>query len=128
MLTNVTYVTVFVADQDKALAFYVDTLGFEKRVDHRNVPGGGRFVTVGLPGQNLQLVLWPGSAGHATKSAGAVPGLCTIESTDCLRDFEALKARGVTFETPEVLKQPWGIAAITHDPDGNRVTIRESKS
>lgn len=126
MLSDVTYVTVFVTDQDRALAFYVDTLGFEKRVDNRGVPGGGRFLTVGLRDKALQLVLWPGTPGRAKQSDGPVPAACTIESTDCRNDFEALKARGVTFEMPQVLEQPWGITAIAQDPDGNRLMIRES--
>jgi|RhiMethySRZTD1v2_1073278.scaffolds.fasta_scaffold00102_69 catechol 2,3-dioxygenase-like lactoylglutathione lyase family enzyme len=125
MLSNVTYVTLFVADQERALEFYVDRLGFEKRVDNRNVPGAGRFLTVGLRGQDLQLVLWPGSPGQAKQSAGPVPGICTIESTDCIRDFDRLKALGVAFETPEVIKQPWGKMAIAQDPDGNRIALRE---
>lgn len=126
MLSDVSYVTVFVTDQDRALAFYVDALGFEKRVDHRAVPGGGRFLTVGLRDKPLQLVLWPGTPGRANQSDGPVPPACTIESTDCRKDFEALKARGVTFEMPQVLEQPWGITAIAQDPDGNRLAIRES--
>ncbi len=49
MLTKVTYVTLFVNDQDRGLDFYTNTLGFEKRVDNP-APGGGRFLTVGLKG------------------------------------------------------------------------------
>ncbi len=52
MLTKVTYVTLFVNDQDKALDFYRHILGFEKRVDNP-VLGGGRFLTVGLKGQEV---------------------------------------------------------------------------
>ncbi len=50
MLTKVTYVTLFVNDQDKTLDFYTHILGFEKRIESP-VPGGGRFLTVGLKGQ-----------------------------------------------------------------------------
>jgi len=63
MLKQVTYVTLFVRDQDKALDFYINTLGFEKREE--NPAGRVRFVTVGLKGQDLQVVLWPGTPGKA---------------------------------------------------------------
>jgi catechol 2,3-dioxygenase-like lactoylglutathione lyase family enzyme len=59
-------VVVPVADQDKVIAFYVDTLGFEKRVD---VPFGDRYrwVEVGFPGHDTTIALAPpppgGSAG-----------------------------------------------------------------
>src|ERR1051326_6216303 len=63
MLDKVVYVTVFIKDQDKALDFYTNVLGFEKRVENPTL-GGPRFLTVGLRGQDLQLVLWPGTPGQ----------------------------------------------------------------
>ncbi|MEV4416503.1 VOC family protein [Catellatospora sp. NPDC049609] len=47
MLTNIMYVTIYVTDQDRALKFYTEGLGLEKRIDF---PGpDGRFLTVGVP-------------------------------------------------------------------------------
>ena len=63
MLKQVAYVSVFVQDQDKALDFYTNVLGFEKGIDNPT-PGGPRFLTVGVKGQDLQLVLWPGTPGQ----------------------------------------------------------------
>ncbi len=71
MLKQVTYVTLFVRDQDKALDFYINTLGFEKREE--NPAGRVRYVTVGLKGQDLQLVLWPGTPGKADPLQGRFP-------------------------------------------------------
>jgi catechol 2,3-dioxygenase-like lactoylglutathione lyase family enzyme len=127
MLTKVTYVTLFVKDQDNALDFYANTLGFEKRVDNPGAPGGGRFLTVGLKGQDIQIVLWPGTPGKANQSPGPIPGACIIETNDCRKDFEDLKARGINFETPQVLEQPWAFIAILQDPDGNRLMLRENR-
>jgi predicted enzyme related to lactoylglutathione lyase len=126
MLTKVTYVTLLVNDQDKALDFYTNALGFEKRGDNP-APGGGRFLTVGLKGQELQVVLWPGTPGHAKQGPGPIPGACIIETDDCRKDFEDLKARGGKFETPQVLEQPWAFVAILQDPDGNRLMLRQSR-
>ncbi len=126
MLTKVTYVTLFVNDQDKVLDFYTNTLGFEKRVDNP-VPGGGRFLTVGLKGQELQVVLWPGMHGNAKQAPGLIPGACIIETNDCHKEFEVLKARGVKFETPQVIEQPAALVAILQDPDDNRLMLRENR-
>ncbi|WP_440991189.1 VOC family protein [Haloarchaeobius baliensis] len=49
-LTGLTYVTVLVDDQDEALEFYTDTLGFEVRSDDPMPGEDGRWITVGFPG------------------------------------------------------------------------------
>lgn len=74
----------------------------------RRTPGGPRFLTVGLKGQEFKLVLWPGTPGR------------------CRKDFDALKARGVRFET-EVLEFPWGYVGVFVDPDGNRLQLRQGR-
>ncbi len=43
------------------------------------------------------------------------------------QDFEALKARGVKFETPQVIEQPVAFVAILQGPDGNRLMLRENR-
>jgi catechol 2,3-dioxygenase-like lactoylglutathione lyase family enzyme len=60
MLKRVVYVALLVRDQDKALDFYTNVIGLEKRGDypHANSP---RFLTVGVKGQDFELVLWPGT-------------------------------------------------------------------
>jgi catechol 2,3-dioxygenase-like lactoylglutathione lyase family enzyme len=122
MFTKVVYMTVFVRDQDKALDFYTSVLGFEKRVD--NPSPHGRFVGVGLPGQDFLLVLCPGTPGAANPSKGAAPGAVVVETANCRQAFEDLKARGVEFEAvPADFR--WGRVAIGRDPDGNRLQIVE---
>jgi predicted enzyme related to lactoylglutathione lyase len=125
LLTKVVYVLQFVSDQDKALDFYTSGLGFEKRVDNPT-PDGPRFLTVAIKGQDFQLVLWPGSPGRAQPVDGRAPAACTIDTPDCRKAFEALRSRGVKFET-EVLEYPWGHIAVFVDPDGNRLQLREGR-
>lgn len=124
MFTKAVYMTLFVSDQDRALDFYTRTLGFEKRADNP-APGGARFLAVGLPGQDFMLVLWPGTPGRASPAAGPVPGAVVVETADCRKVFEDLKARGVELETPQPLEQPWGRVAVARDLDGNRLQIVE---
>ena len=128
MLTKLKYMTLFVTDQDRALAFYTGALGFEKRGDNP-APVGGRFVTVGVPGKDdLQFVLWTGSPGNAKQPPGRhVPGACIIETDDLRKDFEALRARGVAFEGGELFEEPWALVAICSDPDGNRLMLHQSR-
>lgn len=122
MFTKLVYMTVFVSDQDRALDFYTKVLGFEKRVD--NPSPQGRFVGVGLPGQEFLLVLTPGTPGRADSGKGAAPGAIVVETADCRGAFEALRERGVEFET-EPSAFPWGVVAIGRDLDGNRLQIVE---
>ena len=126
MLEKVFYTSVLVSDQDKALDFYTNVLGLEKRVENPT-PDGPRFLTVGVNGQDFQLVLWPGTPGQAQSVQGRVPAAYTIETGDCRKAFEALKSRGVNFDT-EVLEYPWGHLAVFQDPDGNRLQLREGRS
>jgi predicted enzyme related to lactoylglutathione lyase len=125
MLKKVVYVSVFVTDQDKALDFYTNVLGFEKRAENPT-PDGPRFLTVGLKGQAFELVLWPGTPGRGQPIQGRIPAAYTIETDDCRTAFEALKSRGVTFDTG-VLEYPWGYIAVFQDPDGNRLQLREAR-
>jgi predicted enzyme related to lactoylglutathione lyase len=121
MLKKVVYVALLVSDQDKALDFYTNVIGLEKRGDYPHA-SSPRFLTVGVKGQDFDLVLWPG-----TPAIGEDDAVYTIEVEDIRMTFETLKSRGVRFEPPEVLEFPWGYAARFQDPDGNLLQLREGK-
>lgn len=123
ILEKVVYVTVFVKDQDRALDFYTNVLGFEKRADLPK-PNAPRFVAVGLKGQDLLLVLWPGAPGQGQPFEGRSTAAYTFETGDCHKAFETLKSRGVKFDTG-VLEYPFGYVAVFEDPDGNRLQLRQ---
>lgn len=125
MLQKVFYTSVLVSDQDKALHFYTNVLGLEKRVDSPT-PDGPRFLTVGVKGDDFQLVLWPGTPGQAEPAMGRPTASITIESLDIRRTFEELKSRGVEFIS-DLLEFEWGHVAQFQDPDGNRLQIREGR-
>jgi predicted enzyme related to lactoylglutathione lyase len=123
MLKKVVYVALLVSDQDKALDFYTNVIGLEKRGEFPTPDGGPRFLSVGVKGQDFELVLWPGTPGRA-KLGSAV---YTIEVDNIREVFETLKWRGVNFEPPEILEFPWGYAARFEDPDGNQLQVREGR-
>jgi predicted enzyme related to lactoylglutathione lyase len=125
MLKKVFYTSVLVSDQDKALDFYTNVLGLEQRVENPT-PDGPRFLTVGVKGDEFQLVLWPGTPGNAVPAMGSPPPSVTIETDDIRTTVEELSSRGVEFIT-DVLEFPWGHVAQFQDPDGNRLQLREGR-
>jgi catechol 2,3-dioxygenase-like lactoylglutathione lyase family enzyme len=134
MIKQVSHVNVWVHDQDEALAWYTEKLGFEVREDV-TLPelGDFRWLTVGPVGQTdfaLALMDIPGPPVFAEDTAqkirelmgrGAAGGLF-FASDDCRRDYEELKARGVEF-TEEPSDRPYGVDAGLRDPSGNNIRI-----
>jgi catechol 2,3-dioxygenase-like lactoylglutathione lyase family enzyme len=125
MLERVVYTAVFVSDQDRALDFYTNVLGFEQRADNPTADGP-RFLAVGVKGQDFVLLLWPGTPGQAQPAQGRIPAAYTIETPDIRMVVDTLKTRGVEFET-EVLEYPFAYIAGFKDPDGNRLQLREGR-
>ncbi|KAA8885751.1 glyoxalase [Nocardia colli] len=128
MLSSIMYVTVYVTDQDRALRFYTEALGLEQRID---VTGpDGRFLTVGVPGSPVEIILWShaAAAGQPAELEGrAAPGPIILESDDLRKDFEAMRERGVAFEQAEPEDYPFGVRIEAADPDGNRISLRERR-
>jgi catechol 2,3-dioxygenase-like lactoylglutathione lyase family enzyme len=135
MLKSLTNVNVWVQDQDEALAFYTEKLGFELRQDV-TVPelGNFRWLTVGLPGQDVSLALmdipgppvFDGDTQAKLKelvAKGAAGGLF-FSSDDVHKSYEELKSRGVEFQgEPE--QQPYGIDVGFRDPSGNQIRMAQ---
>ena len=116
---GVAVVSVPVSDQERARAFYVDTLGFELVRDDDSVPGI-RWVQVAPKGggTSLTLVTW-----FDSMPAGSVRGL-VLKSGDLRADYEALLAKGVEFDGPPQAR-PWGSEeTVLYDPDGNSLVLQ----
>ncbi|MFI6041291.1 VOC family protein [Nocardia sp. NPDC051321] len=128
MLTNIMYATIYVTDQDRALAFYTEALGMEKRID---VTGpDGRFLTVGVPSSPVEIILWshaPSAGQPVVREAEVAPGPLILEFDDLRRDFEVLRERGVTFTQPQPEDYPFGVRVEAVDPDGNRISLRQQR-
>jgi predicted enzyme related to lactoylglutathione lyase len=125
VLEKVFYTSVLVSDQDKALDFYTNVVGLEKRVENPT-PDGPRFLTVGVKGDDFQLVLWPGTPGQAEPAMGRPPASITIESDDIQKTVEELKSRGVEFVS-DVFEFRGVYVAQFQDPDGNLLQVREGR-
>jgi predicted enzyme related to lactoylglutathione lyase len=125
VLEKIVYTTVFVSDQDRALDFYTNVLGLEKRAENPT-PNGPRFLSVGVKDQDFQLLLWPGTPGRAEPAGDRIPASYTIETDDCRKSVEELESRGVTFDGG-ILEYPFAYLAQFSDPDGNRLQLREGR-
>jgi lactoylglutathione lyase len=123
-LTGIQSVSIYVSDQDKALDFYVNKLGFEK---HEDAPLGIaedaslRWVTVAPPGSQTEIVLVKGYANWSEERVGNFAGI-VYSVQDIEGTFKELKARGVEI-TEEPNKQPWGTQAQFKDQDGNTFVV-----
>ncbi|WP_184194943.1 VOC family protein [Chitinimonas taiwanensis] len=126
MKQGIQVVGLYVRDQDEALAFYVDKLGFRVHTDVRNGPY--RWLTVQHPEQpEFQLGLFkPGPPVHDAASAqalselvakGAMPPL-VLAVDDCRAAYQRLSARGVEFNQPPV-ERYGAVDAGFRDPSGN---------
>ena len=117
-----------VDDQDKALRFYTDVLGFEKKTE---VPlGEHRWLTVVSPEapEGPELVLEPDShpAVKPFKEALVTDGIpfTSFAVTDITAEFERLQARGVTFTQEPVAMGPV-VTAVFDDTCGNLIQIAQ---
>ena len=127
---------LWVHDQDEALAFYTEKLGWEVRSDV-TMPemGDFRWLTVGpadQPDFAVVLMAVPGQPvlDDETRkqvldlSAKGFAGTLFLTTDDCRASYEELKARGVEFsEEPE--ERPYGIDAGFHDPSGNSFRLTQ---
>jgi len=137
MIRKQSHASVFVLDQDAALAFYRDKLGFEVRMDMA-MEGGFRWLTVGPKGQpDFQLILIAPAAGPMFDAATAEQiralvakgafGIGVFETDDCHAMYETLKAKGVQFMTPPT-ERFYGIEALVKDDSGNWFSLTERKA
>jgi catechol 2,3-dioxygenase-like lactoylglutathione lyase family enzyme len=112
-ITRIGTVIVPVTDQDRALEFYVGTLGFEKRLD--GPFGDGRWIEVAPPGAVTTIALVP---------AGGIEVSLATEDADA--DHAALQAGGVDADA-EVMRMGDFVPPMFtfRDPDGNRFRMVE---
>ena len=119
-ITELRTVAVPVSDQDRALEFYVDKLGFEKRLDV-SYGGGERWIEVAPSGAATTIALTASRDGSPT---GVETGI-RFTTDDAEADHATLRARGVDAD-PEVLRWEGVPPMFTfRDPDGNTLVIVE---
>lgn len=122
MIAGVKHVSIPVKDQDKALKFYTEKLGFEVLTDVEFGPDNQRWIELKIPGGETQVVLFT-PEGHETR-VGTFSNIVFM-SDDIHKTYKELKARGVKFTT-EPTEEPWGTFTVFQDPDGNTFCLSSS--
>ena len=121
-LTRIGRIAVSVSDTDRALDFYIGTLGFEKAVDVPMGSEGMRWVEVKLPGTETNIALAPPPPG---KQAGGQDGII-LDTPDIEAAHAALKDTGADVDA-EISRMGAPVPPMfwIRDPDGNSLIIVE---
>lgn len=117
-INRVSHITVYVTDQQEALEWYQDKLGFEVCMDNDTVVPGMRWLTVCPVGnQATQFALLEVREESDISRIGT--NLMTVlSSTDCIADMARLAREGVEIVGPAE-EVPWGISGLIKDLYGN---------
>jgi lactoylglutathione lyase len=119
-IRNIRTVGIPVVDQEQAVAFYVDTLGFEKRLDV-SMGGGARWIEVAPPDSATTIAL---IRAHDGLSAGVETGI-RLTAPDADAIHAAFRTHGV--DADDVLRWPGTPPMFAfRDPDGNGLEIIEA--
>jgi catechol 2,3-dioxygenase-like lactoylglutathione lyase family enzyme len=135
-MIRIAFAGVWVHDQDEALAFYTEKLGWELRADV-TLPelGNYRWLTVGPPGQpdvSVLLNAIPGPPVIDAETSEQIRSLMAkgwagnvlLTTDDAHAAYEELRARGIEFvEAPE--ERPYGIDSAFRDPSGNQFRLTQ---
>lgn len=118
MIKRLKFVSIPTIDQDRALAFWTNKIGFRITTD-QPMGEGKRWIELSIPGAETGVVLFT-PEGQEDRVGSFFNG--SFACDDVEYSYGQLKERGVEFvEEPQ--KQPWGTSAIFRDPDGNRFVL-----
>jgi catechol 2,3-dioxygenase-like lactoylglutathione lyase family enzyme len=117
-ITSFEIVSVPVSDQQRAKAFYRDTLGFEL-IREADMGPQGKWIQLAPKGcaTTIALVTW-----YDSMKPGGLQGVM-LNVTDIDKDHRDLTARGLSLSAID--QQPWGRFAMFKDPDGNGWILRQ---
>lgn len=134
MIRRMSHATIFVKNQEEALAFYRDKLGFKVHTDAMVGPDF-RWLTMNTPdAPDFELVLMEIKSGMLMDEATAnqlrevlgkgVLGAGVFNTDDCRGTYEELKGKGVEFVS-EPADRPYGVEAVFKDNSGNWFSLTQ---
>jgi predicted enzyme related to lactoylglutathione lyase len=126
MISGVSKVVIQVGEQDRAKAFWIDTMGFQLVQD--TPYGQERWLEVRSPDGTVNLVLelrGEGGEGHAEAAKDLPTSNVMFRCDDLPGTYEELTARGVEFPQPPV-QQPFGWWSMFNDSEGNRFALEQT--
>jgi predicted enzyme related to lactoylglutathione lyase len=118
MIRQVNFVGIPVRDQDKALTFYRDKLGFKVKTD-QPFNDKQRWIELKIPNAETAVVLFT-PEGQEDRIGSFFNGAFACDSVE--KTYEEYKSRGVEFLQPPKT-EPWGTSSIFKDVDGNTFVL-----
>jgi predicted enzyme related to lactoylglutathione lyase len=122
MIRKIKFMSIPVRDQDRALEFYVNALGFTLVTDQPMGPGQ-RWIELRPAKGDAGIALFtpPGQENRV----GTFTGI-SMECDDVQKTYDELSAKGVEFAKPPKT-EPWGVSAILKDSEGNQIVLSTSR-
>jgi predicted enzyme related to lactoylglutathione lyase len=117
MIRGIKFTSIPVRDQEKALKFYTEKLGFQIMTDQAF--GKQRWIELGIPGAETGVVLFT-PPGHEDR-IGTFQSM-SFWSDNVQKTYEQMKAKGVEFVQPPKT-EAWGPSSIFKDVDGNQFVL-----
>jgi len=117
MIRGVKFVSIPVSDQERALTFYTNVLGFRILTD-QPFNDKQRWLELGIPGADTRIVLF--QFGESLKPGGQLN--ISLWSDDVMATATELKAKGVEFAL-EPKRMHYGVVSAFKDPDGNVIML-----
>ncbi len=118
MIKRIKFLGIPVQDQDRALQFYTEKLGFRVFTDQQFAENQ-RWIELSIPGAETGIVLFTPS-GHEDRIGTFVN--TSWEVDDLEGTYSELQAKGVEFAGPPK-KQPWGSFVMMKDSEGNQIVL-----
>jgi catechol 2,3-dioxygenase-like lactoylglutathione lyase family enzyme len=118
MIRGIDLVAIPVGNQDVALQFYTEKLGFKILTDQPFMPNQ-RWIELLIPGADTKVALFT-PAGQESR-IGTFQSV-TFACDDVMATYKILESKGVNFAKPPKTES-WGTAAIFKDPDGNQFVL-----
>jgi predicted enzyme related to lactoylglutathione lyase len=118
MIKRIKFLGIPVRDQDQALKFYTEKLGFRILTDQQ-FSENQRWIELSIPGADTGIVLFT-PEGHQDRIGTFVNTSWEVDNVE--KTFTELQNKGVEFAGPPQ-KQPWGTFVIMKDSEGNQIVL-----
>ncbi len=118
MIKRIKFIGIAVGDQDRALEFYTQKLGFRILTDQQFTPTQ-RWIELSIPGAESGIALFT-PPGHEDRVGTFVNTSWEVDNVE--KTYEELLAKGVEF-TAAPVKQPWGTSVVMKDSEGNTIVL-----
>ena len=118
MITHVKFVSIPSSDQDRALAFWTEKVGFTLVTD-QPFSDDQRWIELAVRDSDTRFVLFTPD-GHKDRIGGFFNGALACDDVEA--SWRQVSERGVSFDSPPQ-KSSWGSFATFRDPDGNRFVL-----